>query len=80
MSKHDKTAMAASLATATCSLLGTSAATPVQAQEEPGWDLNTALLYYGENDDRVQDVSLNLQAIRNFIDDRLLTLGLAYCW
>jgi len=77
MSKHEKTAIAASLASATCSLLGTPAATPVQAQEEPGWDLNTALLYYGENDDRVQDVSLNLQAIRSFIDDRLLTLGLA---
>jgi len=77
MSKHEKTAIAASLASATCSLLGTPAATPVQAQEEPGWDLNTALLYYGENDHRVQDVSLNLQAIRNFIDDRLLTLGLA---
>jgi hypothetical protein len=48
----------------------------VRAQEEPGWDFNTALLYYGEDNDRVQDVSLSLLARRMFVDDRNLSLGL----
>lgn len=69
--------IAASLATATCSLLGTVAPGPVDAQEEPGWDFNTALLYYGESDDRVQDISANFLARRTFVDDRILTMGLA---
>jgi len=47
------------------------------AQEEHEWDFNTALLYYGESDDRVSDISLNVLARRNFIDDRILTLSLA---
>jgi hypothetical protein len=67
---------AATLATATCALLGTTALTPVQAQEEPEWEFDTALLYYGESDSRVQDVSFNILALRNFIDDRVLTLTL----
>ena len=68
--------IAASLASATCALLGTTAVAPVQAQEEPAWEFDTALLYYGENDDRVQDLSLNVLAIRNFVDDRILSLSL----
>jgi len=69
--------VAVSLATATCALLGTTTTSPVSAQEEPAWEFNTALLYYGESDDRVQDISLNVLAQRNFVDDRILTLGLA---
>lgn len=68
--------VAATLATATCALLGTGAVTPVQAQEEPGWAFDTALLYYGESDNRVEDVSLNVLALRNFVDDQVLTLSL----
>lgn len=67
---------AASIATATCTLLGTAAAVPVQAQAEGNWEFDTALLYYGETDDRVQDVSLNLLALRNFVDDKVLSLSL----
>ena len=70
-------AIAVSLATATCSLLGTTAPVPVDAQEQPGWDFNTALLYYGEADDRVQDISANVLARRTFVDDRILTMSLA---
>lgn len=77
MSSNDSKSVAATLAAATCSLLGTTAATPVDAQEIPGWDFNTALLYYGENDDRVQDVSANVLARRTFTDDRFLTVSLA---
>ncbi len=66
------------LAAATCTLLGTAAATPVAAQEEPRWEFDTALLYYGESDDRVQDLSLNVLARRLVADDKVLSLGLAY--
>ena len=63
------------LATATCALLGTTAS-QVQAQEEPAWEFDTALLYYGEDDDRVQDLSVAFLARRLFTDDKILTLGL----
>lgn len=65
-----------SLAAATCALLGTAPVSPVSAQEDPGWDFNTSLLYYGETDDRVQDASLNILARRLFTDDKSLTLTL----
>lgn len=74
--KRNKKFVAKSLATATCALLGTTGTSPVHAQEEPLWKFDTALLYYGESDDRVQDLSLNILARRSFVDDRLLTLGL----
>jgi Protein of unknown function (DUF3570) len=74
--RNDTRPIGAALAAATCALLGSTVTDPVQAQEEPAWDFNTALLYYGEDGSRVQDLSLNLLAKRNFIDDRFLTLGL----
>jgi hypothetical protein len=78
MAKKINKSVAMSLAAATCSLLGTAPASPVNAQEEkPGWDFNTSLLYYGESDDRVQDLSLNFLARRVFIDDKSLTFTLA---
>jgi hypothetical protein len=76
MSNKNKLTITGALAAATCTLLGTSVPEPVQAQEEPGWDFNSALLYYGEDDDRVQDVSLNLLTRRTFVDDRFFTIGL----
>jgi hypothetical protein len=75
MQSSDKLSVSAVLAAATCTLLGTTAAEPVQAQEEPGWDFNTSLLYYGEGDDRVQDLSLKTLSRRTFEDDRYLSLG-----
>ena len=77
MSRDKKSSLAVSLATASCALLGTTAPPPVDAQEEPDWEFDTALLYYSESDDRVEDISLNVLAVRNFVDDRTLTLGLA---
>ena len=76
MKKNKTKTTAAKLATATCALLGTAVTVPVQAQEEAEWEFDTALLYYGESDNRVQDVSLNFLALRNFVDDRILTLSL----
>ena len=70
--------VAQGLAAATCSLLGTAVAMPVSAQEEPTWEFDTAFLYYGESDDRVQDLSLNVLARRLFADDKTLSLGLVY--
>jgi hypothetical protein len=64
------------LAAATCSLLGTGISTAVDAQEEPSWDFNTSLLYYGEDSDRVQDLSIKAIIRRLFTDDRVFTFGL----
>ena len=76
MSKKDMRSISATLAAATCTLLGTGAPQPVQAQEEPGWDFNTALLYYGEQDDRIQDLSVSVLTRKVFVDDRILSIGL----
>jgi hypothetical protein len=67
----------ASLAAATCALLGSAIATPVAAQEEAGrWSVDSTLLYYGESDDRVQDISAAISAQRDFGDDRKLSATL----
>lgn len=73
--RNNSKSVSVALATATCALLGTTAS-QVEAQEEHTWEFNTALLYYGENDDRVEDLSVALSARRLFADDRILTLGL----
>lgn len=71
------TRIGGALAAAACSLLGTAAPTTSSAADpEPKWDVDTAFLYYGESDDRVQDASLNAHAVRDFGDDRRLSLGL----
>jgi hypothetical protein len=72
----DKDNFNATLAAATCALLG-SAATPVAAEEEAGrWSFDSTLLYYGESDDRVQDVSAAVSALRDFGDERKLSATL----
>ena len=73
--KNEKS-ISAALASATCALLGTTTAVPVDAREEPQWDFNTSLLYYGEDGNRVQDLSFKSLTQRLFTDDRILTLGL----
>jgi hypothetical protein len=76
MRKQKSKSISTTLATATCALLGSATSAQVQAEEEPGWDFNTALLYYGEDEDRIQDLSVSVLARRTFFDDRFLTLGL----
>jgi Protein of unknown function (DUF3570) len=67
----------AALAAATCALIGSAVATPVVAQEESGrWTFDSTLLYYGESDDRVQDISAAIAAQRDFGDDRKLSATL----
>lgn len=72
----DMTALNKKLAAATCALLGTTVMTPVDAQEDPRWDFNTSLLYYGEDGNRVQDVSFKSLSRRLYTDDRYLSIGL----
>jgi hypothetical protein len=76
MSRKEKRSISAALAAATCSLLGSGIPAVVDAQEEPAWDFNTSLLYYGEDEDRVKDYSVKAIARRMFVDDRFLTLSL----
>ena len=76
MQRSKQPSVSSALAAATCTLLGTTVMEPVQAQEDPGWDFNTSLLYYAESDDRVQDLSLKTLSRRTFVDDRYLSLGL----
>lgn len=73
--KREKT-ISAALATATCSLLGSGIPAPVDAQEEPEWDFNTSVLFYGEDEDRVQDLSIKAIARRMTVDNHFLSLGL----
>lgn len=56
------------LAAATCGLLGSQPSVASAAGEEAGWQSDTSLLYYGESDSRVTDVSLRT-ALRRAWDD-----------
>lgn len=72
----DKDTLNASLAAATCALLGSTMAAPASADELNRWTFDSSLLYYGESDDRVQDLSAALAAKRDFDDERFLGLTL----
>ena len=76
MSSKKELSISAALATATCSLLGAGIPTAVDAQEEPSWDINTSVLYYGEDEDRVQDLSIKAIIRRLFADDRVFSFGI----
>jgi hypothetical protein len=71
------TRISSAIAAATCTLLGTAPPTPASAAEAGRWELDSALLYYGEDDNRVQDVSASVFARRDFDDDRYLDLDLS---
>ncbi|HTU67663.1 MAG TPA: DUF3570 domain-containing protein [Steroidobacteraceae bacterium] len=67
----------AALTAATCSLLGIAAPTTAFAADpDAKWDVDSALLYYGESDSRVKDLSLGTHATRDFGDERKLGLDL----
>jgi len=76
MSETKERSISAALAAATCGLLGSGVPTVVEAQEEPSWDFNTSVLYYGEDADRVQDLSIKAIVQRLFTDDRIFSFGL----
>jgi hypothetical protein len=66
-----------SLAAATAALLGTGVSTEVSAQELLPWEIDTAMLYYGESDGRVRDFSINALARKELREDSFLDLTLA---
>ena len=74
----DNENLSAALAAATCALLGSTVAAPVAAQEEAGsgWSFDSTLLYYGESDNRVRDISAAVAALRDFGDERKLSTTL----
>jgi Protein of unknown function (DUF3570) len=74
----DNENLSGALAAATCALLGSAVATPVAAREEAasGWSFDSTLLYYGESDDRVRDISAAVAALRDFGDERKLSATL----
>ena len=72
LKKKNKSAMSMALAAATSSLLGNA----VLAQEnDVGWEVDTSILYYSEDDDRVDDTSFALRVARKFEDGRQLVAG-----
>ncbi|HEX6995835.1 MAG TPA: DUF3570 domain-containing protein [Gammaproteobacteria bacterium] len=76
------TQIAPALAAATCALLGPGTPSAVVAQEQPlpelaPWSIDTAMLYYGESDGRVQDFSLSALARKELKEDGFLTLSFA---
>ncbi len=63
------------LAAATCGLLGQGAV--ADTSKAPGtWEFDTAVLYYGESDGRVQAVEPVISATRHFDNERALNLKL----
>lgn len=64
------------VAAATCTLLGQTVPAIAADDEAERWDLDTALLYYGEDNERVRSLSGSVLARREFDDDRYLDLGL----
>ncbi|HEU4618254.1 MAG TPA: DUF3570 domain-containing protein [Gammaproteobacteria bacterium] len=69
--------LAAALTAATCALLGPGAPSVVAAQELAPLDVDTALLYYGEADGRVQDLSFNATLRKELKEESFLSLKLA---
>ena len=70
------TLLGSAIAAAACGLLGAAPRASLAAEPERKWDIDTAFLYYGESDERVQDASLSGLAVRDFGDERKLSLGL----
>ncbi len=68
----------ASLAAATCALLGTAASKPVLAQEIGHWSFDTAGLYYGEGNGRVHDYSVDVLAKSQVEEDKYLTMNFTF--
>lgn len=75
--RRRNTQVGASLAAATCALLGTTA----QSQDSGGalesWQFDTATLLYSESDGRVSDLSFNGLARKELKEDSFLSLSLA---
>jgi hypothetical protein len=80
---NDDKRIGGALAAAACGLLGAAApvrspaAEPASNRDASAWDVDSAVLYYGESDGRVQDASLTAIAVRDFGDERKLSLDIS---
>ncbi|MGK0221651.1 MAG: hypothetical protein ACI9ON_000888 [Limisphaerales bacterium] len=74
MQLSKKKSIAAALATATSTLMTQAVVADVG---DEGWEIDTSILYYAEQDDRVEDTSFSTRIARQFEDGRQLTLGIA---
>lgn len=74
----NRTALGAALATATCGLLGALPAAPALADEASPWQFDTAFLYWGESDGRVQDLSVTAAVKRALDEDRSFALNATF--
>lgn len=74
---NDQETLSSKLAVAACALLGATVTSSASAQDEAkNWSFDSSLLYYGEDDGRVQDISAAIAAQRRFGDDRTLSATL----
>lgn len=64
------------LALATCSLLGDAAITDVKAEEVDDWKVNTAVLFYAEDDDRVTAIETVTNLTKQVKEDETWSLRL----
>jgi hypothetical protein len=71
-----KKPIGSSLAAATCGLLGALPSAPVAAQDVTDWDVDSSVLFYGEDNDRVKDVSLDVSVRRALDEDRSFNMSL----
>ncbi len=58
------------LAAATCGLLGALPSAPAAAQEASDWDLDSSIVYYGEDNGRVTSYTLDVAIRRTLDEDR----------
>lgn len=65
-----------SLAAATCGLLGALPSTPAVAQEAGDWDIDSSVIYYGEDNNRVTAYTLDVAIQRALDEDRFFNLNL----
>jgi hypothetical protein len=78
MQLDNKQTIGSAIASATCGLLGALPAAHVVAAEaatDDKWTVDSALLYYGESDSRVTDISLKSAIQRAFDDERYLNIN-----
>lgn len=71
-------AIGASLAAATCALLGQALPREVAAQELEPWDIDTSMLIYSESDGRVKDTSIDVRARKEMREEKFLGLSLSF--
>lgn len=74
--KRRNRAIRTALAAATSSLLAPMTGHAQSAADDPRWEIDSTVLYYGEQDGRVEDASIGLRARRESGDGRAFTFGL----